>query len=122
MAKRGSFDRSFFASLGKNVEAAAKLALEEGAKDIVIDMKSRIHNVSGDLAESAHYEKLNSARKIKIVADAKDEKGVAYGQYVEFGTNQNPFMYPAFDAQRDNIKKRIVDVIRKECAKNAIKR
>jgi len=120
--KRGNFDRNFFIALGKDVEEAAKQALEEGAKDVATEMKLRIHEVSGDLAKSVHLVKWDKGRKIRILADAKDKKGIAYGQFVEFGKRKNPFMYPAFDAKADSVKQRIIEAIRKGCEKHAINR
>ena len=49
----------------------------------------------------------------RIVADAKAQDGTAYGKLVEFSPKINqPFLYPALDAERDAIKKNIVEAVK----------
>ena len=134
MAKRGGFDRTFFESLGKDVEDAAKKVLEEGAIEVVEEAKSRLREhifttvadtgrksrSTGKLINSIHYIKQNKGRRIRIVADAKDDDGEQYGQFVEFSPRINkPFMYPALDAHRAEIRQKIIDAIRGAVHKHA---
>ena len=49
----------------------------------------------------------------RIVADAKAQDGTAYGKLVEFSPKINqPFLYPALDAEREAIKKNIVEAVK----------
>lgn len=106
--------------LGQDVCDAALNELENGAVIIVNDAQSRIHNVSGKLSRSIHFKKLNKGQKIRIIADAKDEKGFAYGPIVEFSPRINkPFLYPALDTHRAEIRQNIIDKIREAVHKHA---
>ena len=123
MARRGGFDRKFFESLGADVTDAAVKALEDGAKIVIEEAKGRVPVKSGALKESIHYTAQSKGRRIKIVADAKDNNGKQYGQYVEFDPRINhPFLYPAMDAKRAEIKQKIIEAIREACRENAIER
>lgn len=99
--------------IGKGIEENAVKALEDGANIIVKDAKSRINTVSGDLAESVHLEKSKKGTYIKIVADATNPKNdVKYGKLVEFFPGrEHPFLYPAYDSNRDTVKNMVVDAI-----------
>lgn len=99
--------------IGKGIEENAVKALEDGANIIVKDAKSRINSVSGDLAESVHLEKSKNGTYIKIVADATNPKNdVKYGKLVEFFPGrEHPFLYPAYDSNRDTVKNMVVDAI-----------
>lgn len=106
--------------LGQDVCDAALKELEDGAGIIVADAKSRVHDVSGALSNSIHLKKLSKGQRIRIIADAKDEKGFAYGAIVEFSPRINkPFLYPALEAHRAEIKQKIIDAIRGAVHKNA---
>ena len=129
MARRrqGGFDRTFFEALGKDVTEKAKAALEEGAQIVVDEAKSRVPVKTGALKNSIHYIKQKKGTKIKIVADAtkssKDGEPVQYGQYVEFSPRINkPFLYPAMDGKRAEVRQKVIDAIKEACEKNAIKR
>ena len=116
--------KDFFKELGADVEEAAKQALEEGAEIIVNDAKSRVAVDTGKLRDSIHFKKLNKGIKIRIVADAykMDSKGrkIYYGNLVEFSPRINkPFMYPAMDGKRAEVKQKIIDAIREAVHKNA---
>lgn len=118
--KYGGFDREFFSILGNDVTEAAKKALEDGAQIVVDEAKSRVPVKTGALRDSIHFKKLNKGTKIRIVADAKDRDGVEYGQYVEFSPLINePFMYPAMDSRRAEVKQKIIDAIREAVHKHA---
>lgn len=118
--RAGGFDRHFFEALGNDVTEAAKMALEDGAQIVVDEAKSRVPVKTGALRDSIHFKKLNKGTKIRIVADAKDRDGTEYGQYVEFSPLINePFMYPAMDSRRAEVKQKIIDAIREAVHKHA---
>lgn len=120
---RGGFDRQFFEQLGEDVTKAALKALKDGADLVVNEMKSRVPIKSGALQNSIRAIPLSKGRKYRIVADAKNEKGIAYGQFVEFDDRiKHPFMYPSYDEKRDEVKRLISDAIREACQRNAIER
>ncbi len=101
---------------GEHVLTAAKQALMVGAYDIVSDAKSRVPVKTGKLRDSIKATELEDGAAYDISADAKNQKGVAYGQFVEFDPKINkPFLYPAMDAQRDNVHNRV-----KQAIQNAI--
>ena len=51
--------------------------------------------------------------KYTIIAPAQNDKGIAYGQYVEFWPGRRyPFMYPAMEANRDEIKRKVIKAIK----------
>lgn len=99
--------------LGDNILAAAKAALAKGADDIVKDAKARCPERTGALNASIRAVPNKTGTAIKIRADAQAKDGVFYGQIVEFSPKINrPFLYPAFDAQRNQIKDSIIDAIK----------
>lgn len=113
-------DVNLLKAIGDDVADSALAALEEGAQLVVDEAKSRVSVKSGKLKNSIHYEKKNKGEKIKVVADAKDEKGFAYGPIVEFSPRiDKPFMYPALDARRAEVRQKIIDAIKEACAKHA---
>ena len=110
--------------LGENVCEESLKALEDGAKIVVEDAKSRVPVETGTLRDSIKYKKIGKGQKIRIVADAykknKDGKKVYYGNLVEFSPKINkPFMYPALDAHRAEIRQNIIDAIREAVHKHA---
>ena len=116
--------KDFFKELGADVEEAAKQALEEGAEIIVNDAKSRVAVDTGKLRDSIHFKKLNKGTKIRIIADAynvgSDGEKVYYGNLVEFSPKINkPFMYPALETHRAEVKQKIIEAIRGAVHKNA---
>ncbi len=124
MAKRRrspGFARTF-AMIGEAATQQAVKALADGADLVVQDAKRRIHPVSGDLAKSVRAIPRNKGTTIKIVADAANEKGVAYGQYVEFWPGrEHPFMYPAMYANKSKVKEMVAEAIREAVRKHAAK-
>ena len=100
---------------GEHVLTAAKQALKEGADMIVQDAKSRCPVKTGALKNSITAKSLEYGAAYEISADAKNQNGVAYGQFVEFSPYGHPFLYPAMDAQRDNVNNRV-----KQAVQNAI--
>lgn len=107
--------------LGADIKKAGWETLEIGANIIMADMKSRIHNVSGDLAASITARPNKSHTKIIISANAKNKKGKMYGRLVEFWPGrEHPFMYPAYDAHSKQIREDIIESIREAIRKHAV--
>lgn len=107
--------------LGKAAEDAAKKALAEGAEVLVDEAKSRCPVYDGDdtrpvkgaLRDSIHAIRQKGGRVYRIVADAQAKDGLFYGKLVEFSPKINePFLYPAMDAKRQEIRGRIVSAVR----------
>lgn len=108
--------------LGENVYTAAKAALKSGAGIIVQDAKSRCpvsdRNLEkrglakGALRDSIKATARKNGAEYRISAEAKDEKGVYYGQFVEFDPRiDKPFLYPAMDANRAGVHAMIAQAI-----------
>lgn len=96
---------------GEHIIKAATKALKEGADKIVEDAKKRVPVKTGKLRDSIKAESVDvggdqyKGALYEILADAVNEKnGVLYGQFVEFSPKINkPFLYPAMDAQRNEV-------------------
>ena len=98
--------------MGEHVIQAAKNALEIGVNEIVTDAKSRCPVKTGKLRNSIRAVPNREKTSYRIVADAKDDNGFAYGQVVEFSPKINkPFLYPAFDANYGRIQAKIREAI-----------
>lgn len=94
--------------LGEDVVMAAKIALAEGVESIVYDAKSRCPVKTGKLRNSIKAVDIANGAVYGFAADAQNEKGIAYGQFVEFSPKINkPFLYPAIKANIRRIKKDI---------------
>ena len=103
--------------MGEHVVSAAKAALERGANKVVADAKRNVPVKTGKLRDSIKAVPNRDKSAYKISANAKNN-GVAYGQIVEFSPKINkPFLYPALDANRNQIRENI-----KEAARDAIRR
>ena len=106
--------RELLNRMGKGAMDAAKKALAEGTEAVKTEAKSRCpvyrgHDkrvVPGALRDSIHCVKRGGGTSWRIVADATAQDGTAYGKLVE------PFLYPALDAERDAIKKNIVEAVK----------
>lgn len=120
--------------MGAEVAKAACMALSEGADMVVKDAKSRCPVAAnskeiqrrgldvGALRDSIHAQVMRNGYVYKISADAKDEKGTPYGQFVEFNPKiDRPFLYPAMWANYSNIKAKIAAAIH-DAAKRANRR
>ncbi len=104
-------------ALGEDVLFAAELALADGADMIVADAKMRCPVKTGELRDSIKAVDIANGAAYQISADARNEQGIPYGQFVEFDPRINrPFLYPAIDANikfiRNDIKLAIQDAIR----------
>jgi hypothetical protein len=118
---------------GEHVLTAAKVALKKGVDIIVEDAKSRCPVKTGTLKESIKAIDLKSEREksqfatedekeegvaYALTADAKNDKKIAYAQFVEFDPRiAKPFLYPALDAHTDEVndmvKAAVDDAVRK---------
>ena len=115
--------------LGNHVLQAAKDALKKGADSVVRDAKSRCpvyegHKKNGRvymaqevtpgaLKDSIKAEPNEEGTVYRISANAKSRDGFFYGQIVEFSPRVNrPFLYPAMDANKDSIRRSIVEAVR----------
>ena len=126
MAKGWQSSEEILRELGENATEAAKSALAEGAELVMKEAKERCpvytgndrRVVKGALKESIHAVKQKGGTKYKIIADAVSHDGIFYGKLVEFSPAINqPFMYPALDAQRETVKKLIVEAVREAVRK-----
>lgn len=106
--------------LGQDVCEKALNALEEGAQIVTDEAKSRVPVKTGRLRDSIHFKKINKGQKIRIIADAKDEKGFSYAPIIEFSPRiNNPFMHDSLSARRAEVKQNIIDAIREAVHKHA---
>lgn len=99
--------------LGEEILEAAKTALAEGAEEVVIDAKSRCPLKTGKLKESIQAIRKRNGVTYYIEANAKNDQDISYGQFVEFDPRINrPFLYPAMEANRNQIYHNILESIR----------
>ncbi len=114
MAKKNNFlDSTTLKQIGEKVSTTTKKALQECSKMLVNEAKSRCPVDSGRLRDSIHAEKQKSGTRYKIVADAKDNEGRYYGRIVEYSPKINrPFMYPAMDSLKEQIKEKLINAVR----------
>ena len=126
MAKGWQSSEEILRELGDEATKAAKSALAEGVELVMKEAKERCpvytgndrRVVKGALKNSIHAEKMKGGAKYKIIADALSHDGIFYGKLVEFSPTINkPFMYPALDAQRETVKKLIIEAVREAVRK-----
>lgn len=103
--------------LGEDILAAAETELAIGADNIVQDAKRRCPVKTGKLRDSIKATELEGGIAYEFSANATNENGIAYGQFVEFSPKINqPFLYPAIRANvkfiRKNIKTAIQEALR----------
>lgn len=108
---------------GEHVLTAAKKALRDGADIIAADMRRRVPIKSGKLKSSINVESLENGAVYRFSANARNPKdNFLYAPIVEFATWRNvkgkrhrkkktAFMYPAFDARRQEVNSLIKDAI-----------
>ena len=93
------------AALGEDVLFAVKIALAESVQNIVFDAKTRCPVKTGKLKASIKAVDLGNGIAYALGADAHNDKGIAYGQFVEFSPKINrPFIYPAIRANLRKLK------------------
>ena len=103
-------------AIGERVLDSAKAALKDGADMVVSDAKSRVPVRTGALKNSIMAKSLEDGAAYEISANAKNKKGIPYGQFVEWSPKiAKPFLYPAMDAQRDSVNNHV-----KQSIQNAI--
>ena len=115
MAKRFDSAETILKELGEAAETAAIAALADGAEMVMKEAKQRCPVYEGDdyrvvkgaLRDSIHAEKQKGGKEYRIVADAQAQDGLYY----------KPFLYPAMDAKREAVKKKIVDAVREAIRK-----
>jgi HK97 gp10 family phage protein len=121
MAKGYQSAEAILRELGENATKAAKDALADGAEIVMQEARNRCpvykgndHRVvKGALRDSIHTVKQKGGAKYKIITDATSHDGIFYGKLVEFSPAINkPFMYPAMDARRDEVRNKIIDAVR----------
>ena len=110
--KRNNFSR-YFLEMPKAIQEKAIEALREGAEMVVNDAKKLVPVKTGKLRDSIKAVSNKKGTKYTITAPAQNDKGIAYGQYVEFWPGRRyPFMYPAMEANRDEIKRKVIQAIK----------
>ena len=107
-------------ALGEDIVIAAKVELAIGVDAVSQDAKNRVPVLTGKLKESIKYRDIAEGAVYDVLADAKNENGIAYGQFVEFSPKINrPFLYPAIKANKREIKKNIKlavqEAVKKRC-------
>lgn len=94
------------AALGEDVLFAVKIALAEAVENIVFDAKRRCPVKTGKLRDSIKAVDLGNGNAYALGADAHNEKGIAYGQFLEFSPRiSKPFIYPAIRANLRKLKR-----------------
>ncbi len=106
--------------LGEDILMAAKVELGLGVDQITQNAKSRCPVVTGKLRDSIKARDIADGAVYDVLADAKNDKGIAYGQFVEWSPKINrPFLFPAIQANRktikENIKQAVQEAVRKRC-------
>jgi HK97 gp10 family phage protein len=114
MAKKSNFlDNTTLKMISEKVSIKTKEALKECSQMLVDEAKTRCPVDSGRLRDSIHAEKKKGGTKYQVIADAKDEQGRYYGRIVEYSPKINkPFMYPAMDALKQQIKDKLITAVR----------
>ncbi len=114
MSKKSNFlDNTTLKMISEKVSKTTKQALQECSEMLVNEAKSRCPVDSGRLKDSIHAEKRKGGTKYQVVADAKDDQGRFYGRVVEYSPKINrPFMYPAMDALKEQIKDKLINAVR----------
>ena len=126
MAKRFDSAETILREFGTAAENAAIAALAESEEMVMKEAKQRCPVYEGDdyrvvkgaLRDSIHAEKQKGGKEYRIVADAQAQDGLYYGKIVEFSPKINkPFLYPAMDAKREAVKKKIIEAVREAIRK-----
>ena len=124
MARRRMFNTSSIHQITRNLrrrglamQEAVKGALLDGVQEIVSTAKAIVPVNSGKLKNSVHYEQdaADNGLVFKIIADAKNEKGVPYARFVEYDPRINqPFLYPAIETHRNDLSEKIKNALKRE--------
>ena len=107
--------RRILEQYGERAASTAKEALAENAATLIEEARSRVPVKTGRLRDSIRAVSNANGTRIKIVADAKNEQGQAYGAVVEYSPKINePFLYPAFYAKRGEMVEHMKEKLRLE--------
>ena len=99
--------------MGEHVVNNAKAALAEGVELVVADAKSRCPVKTGKLRDSTKATPKQGGAVYVLSANARDDNGIAYGQFVEWSPKINrPFLYPAMDDNYDIVVDKIKNAIK----------
>lgn len=137
MASLSTDFRARLAKIPARATQAARVAMEQGAEEMVQMMRRLAPVDDGELRASINWKwgdappgtfeitKIKggkragqevAALRVSIYANAKDSKGRPYASWVEFGTKNaaaNPFFWPSYRALRKRVMGRIIRAIRK---------
>lgn len=113
------------AQVKEHLPDAARKGLEEVANKIVDTAKMLAPRDTGALAESVKWkwQKTTKEPRIKITtSDAKNKRGVPYGQYAEWDprfskAGSKPFLHPALDLHYDEVKSAVRNAVAEEIKK-----
>lgn len=96
---------------GEHVVEAAKRTLKIGAYDVLSDAQNNCPEKTGRLKESLSVIEEEDGAAFEIKADAKNQDGVPYGQFVEYAPWGTPFLLPALESNSDRIRHNIKQAI-----------
>lgn len=96
---------------GERAAQAAREALLENGETVAEEARRRCPVDTGNLRDSIHVERKGD-NVVRIVADAQSDDGYYYGRRIEYAPDGQPFMRPALDAKRDEIKQHTLEKIR----------
>jgi HK97 gp10 family phage protein len=114
--KTAAFLKRVAEYFGEQVAKAGKDALRKGAAKMEATAKALCPVDTGRLRDSIHIEE--TGNKIKVVADATDDKGNYYAKIVEFSPKiQKPFMMPARDQHAKQVRIDVINAIREAARK-----
>lgn len=128
MARNGRLSQSaigtILTELGADVESRAKQVLLAGGETILADAKSRVTNTSGKstgkLSASGSVKPNGKGNVVRITFDAKND-GYNYSRIVEFRPgHEHPYLYPAYDAHRNQVRQNVIDAIRQAVRSHAV--
>lgn len=102
---------------GERAAQAARESLLENGETVAEEAKRRCPVDTGRLRDSVHVEP-KGANKVRIVADAKSDDGYSYGGIIEYGPHGTPFMRPALEAKREELKQHTIEKIRAAVAQH----
>ena len=91
-------------------------ALMAGAEILKVEVETRAPRLTGFLAGNI-LAKLKKKNRYNVEADVGPSKKAFYGKFLEFGTTRmsaQPFIFPSFQAKKEEIQATIADVLRRE--------
>lgn len=97
-----------FAELGRRITNQLEQIMMDSADIIVNEVKSRAPVKSGKLRDSIAKTLLVKGKNPIVAVGTK----VPYARYVEFGRNKRPFIYPSFEAKKQEFKKDVINGLR----------